>query len=235
MLRYLFPILSLALLLGYAGVTWSRPTAADAVPYHAEVRAAIEAIPREFDGWKGSDHEVPQEALELLDPNKILSRSYHNDQLGLTGTLLIVHCKRAQDMAGHYPPQCYPGQGWQEGPIVDRVWDPQGADVTLRDYLFTMPRGAGMVSQHVENFLVLPDGRAVTDMSQVYGAAADHAKRHFGAAQVQVITRGDYTLEQRETVRDALLTQAWPAIETILRDPLAPADATIPSPTVEQP
>ncbi len=215
MLRYLAPILSLVLLLGYAGVTWSRPGAEDAEPYHARVRASIDAVPKEFDGWVGQHQEVPKEAIKLLQPNRILSRNYINAELGLQGSLLIVHCKQARDLAGHYPPRCYPSQGWAMAEPVSREWDVQGSDISGRDYTFTMQVPSGTAVKAVANVLVLPDGRLVGNMDEVYGAAADHARRHFGAAQVQVVTPGNYTREQRDLVLHALLEAAWPAIQTI--------------------
>lgn len=105
-------VLGLALLAGFTAYKQTYPTPQDARPHLEAVRNAIETVPQRFEGWQSQPVEVPADALDLLQPNKILSRRYIRPGTGHEVTLLIVHCRSARDLAGHYPPVCYPSAGW---------------------------------------------------------------------------------------------------------------------------
>ena len=81
--------------------------------YHASVKAAVEAVPTVVGSWVGIDTPVPEAAVRMLHPNIILSRRYQNLSTNETLTVLLVHVRDARDVLGHYPPVCYPGQGWR--------------------------------------------------------------------------------------------------------------------------
>lgn len=125
-------LLGLALLAGFTAYKRTYPTPDDAKPHLAAVRAAIDAVPERFDQWRSQPVEVPADALDLLKPNKILSRRYIRPETGHELTLLIVHCRSARDLAGHYPPVCYPSAGWlprdQDRAPLPAPWDTAATD-----------------------------------------------------------------------------------------------------------
>ena len=79
---------------------------------NAEVLTAIDAAPYRIGQWIGEDVAVPPAALEILQTNAILSRRFRHLTSGINANLLVVHCSDARDMQGHYPPVCYPANGW---------------------------------------------------------------------------------------------------------------------------
>src|SRR5688572_8658902 len=103
-------VLVLLALLGDRALLRMAP--AETEPYHAAVRAAVAAIPQVSGNWVGKDVPVPDAAVQMLHPNVIFSRRYQNLSTNETVAVLLVHVRDARDVLGHYPPVCYPGQGW---------------------------------------------------------------------------------------------------------------------------
>src|SRR5690348_12138148 len=95
-------VLTLCLLAGLALERHSlRGDMQDPVPYHQQVRAAVEAIPFRIGSWFGTDSPVPPAAVALLHANVALCRSYKNIDNGRQITFLLVHCSDARDILGH--------------------------------------------------------------------------------------------------------------------------------------
>lgn len=203
------------LLAGVATVTLARPEPADAEPYHARVRAAAAELPRQFGDWVGRDAEVPTSAQKLLRPNVILSRIYTNLATGVSATLVIVHCRDARDMIGHFPPACYPNSGWTPQGAVPASWIVDGVPLTGMEYTFSFRRPTGTDRMVVDNLLILPNGALVRNMEQVTQVAANYAQRFYGAAQVQVLTPAALDDQQREAIFDQVVGAALPLIQTI--------------------
>ena len=209
------PLLSAAMLLAAAAWGLTLPSAADAAPHHARVRAAVAAAPLEVDGYRGRDAEVAVEAVELLRPNVILSRSFVDQTPRRRGEpvtrspwaqLLIVQCQDARDILGHWPPVCYEANGYTPGAVEDTRWSLGGRGLPGRRYHFSKGGGLGEPQRIVvANFLVLPDGRVVRDMAEVIDAGGDYRVRSFGAAQVQVLTPGGLSEDARRRTEDAFL------------------------------
>ena len=94
--------------------------------YHSRCRSAIEQLPTQVGHWMGREVPLPQPALDLLDPNAQRNIRFTDfSPMGLTGpdrriSVMIVQCKLARDMQGHYPPRCYPAQGARlaAGPVL---------------------------------------------------------------------------------------------------------------------
>lgn len=220
-LPWLGVLLALPLLLALAAVAWSRPTAGDAEGYHAAVREAVESIPRTLGVWEGRDTEIPPAATELLQPNIILGRQYVNTLTGESATLLIVHCKNARDLSGHYPPVCYPNAGWNLAAQPERkTWTLHGTAVPGYAYPFVLTRDLRPVQTTVLNFLIVP-GAYVPDMEAVREAGGDQSRYFYGAAQVQLLVDSKLSPERRDELMHAIIGQddVWRALQTIAAEP----------------
>lgn len=199
-----------------------RPTPEDAAPFHHAAREAIEAIPIKFGSWEGSTVSVPESAQTLLKPNAILSRRYRDTASGDQASLVVVQCKDTRDMAGHYPPICYPGQGWKLDTQTTQVVEIPLEHTTLKVMRYEFNRSGGGFDQDrtltVYNFFAIPGQGLPIDMTAVRAAAADYTARPFGAAQFQVVFDGRRSIADEEKTVSALLSPIEPVI-TLLSDP----------------
>lgn len=209
----------------------SRPRPADAAPYHAKVKTAVEAFPVivGFPGgkWYGEEEEVPTEATKLLKPNVILSRKYTlNGDPTQRVDLLIVHCRDVRDMQGHYPMNCYPGVGYTLDPRTRQVdWtitDPNTQTprtITGMEYIFNRRiHREGVTYDHqraIANFILLADGTISRDLGGIRHAQRRREQRFYGAGQVQIIVNASLSDQEREAIYDTFLTQMMPVINTI--------------------
>jgi len=172
---------------------------ADAVAFHAAAAQAIAAWPSRIGDWNGRDHDLPPAAINLLKPNAHFYREFYNSaQPRRPVSLLVVQCRRASDMSGHYPPNCYPRNG---KPMVwegERIWPIPGEVHGIRGMEYHFEYGSIRNPQRtiVYNFFVLPDKGVVPDMQQVRDASGNFQRRHFGAAQIQVVFEDDGISDQ---------------------------------------
>ena len=209
------PVGALALL---AGMTWqqmAQPSPEDAEPYHNRVERVVNDVPYELGAWEAVEVPVPQAAVDLLRPNAILSRRYRNQQTGASVSLLVVHCRDARDMAGHYPPICYPANGWSEQQrerVTLRIGDRR---LHAAEYQFQQQLPTRTNRMWVVNTLVLPDGRTTPEMSIVRRAAADYLTRFFGAAQIQMIFNGEVSASQRRALFERFLGELKPVLKAV--------------------
>lgn len=188
------------------------PEPADAGPYHAHLVGLLSEAPRNFGDWTGRDQEVQPSAIELLRPNLIISRQYRNQQTGERASFMLVQCKDARDMNGHWPPNCYPAGGDVYVDSWPKTWTLSDQALPGREFRFEQSNGHRRV---VSNFLIIPDGRVSADMSDVVEAAGNYGLRYFGAAQVQVLTPDRMGDERREAVVQEFLAAYRPLIESI--------------------
>jgi len=195
--RMIAPGLALAVLTGFTVQRLSYATPQDAESYHQRVRQAIEGIPREIGDWKSTDIPIVEAATRLLQPNAILSRRYVDAKSHRSVNLLVVHCRSARDMGGHYPPICYPAHGW-EGKNRDRITWELGEHTSVQgaEYEFTRH----LAAMRVVNLLVMPDGTVTGDIAAVRKAASDYLNHFYGAGQVQLVFAGHTTAAERDNV-----------------------------------
>ncbi len=218
-----------AALLLLGGALWFQgyPTATSAADYHARVLQLARAAPRAFGPWSGVANDIPPSAVELLRPNATVSRSFTDTVGNRGGQLLIVQCRDARDLAGHWPPNCYPSSGFTETGRTLTTWDTPGLPpIQGVSYRFERASTEGRIALIVDNFLVLPGVGLVPDMAAVRGAGDDPQRRHFGAAQVQVVTAPGLNETQRRAVVAELLAPHAELLNTIafpsdLPDPAA--------------
>ncbi len=204
------PYLSAMIGLAVVGVSalemTARPSAGDAEPFHAAAAEAIKAIPTEFGDWVATEIPVPQSAQALLKPNALLSRGLSNRATGEQMSLVLVQCRDTRDMAGHYPPICYPGQGWIEQEERREVELSIGSrSVKAMRYGFIRSGFDRERTLVVYNFFAVPGQGTPKDMDTIRRAASDYAARPFGAAQIQVVLpRPLDPPEERRLVESAL-------------------------------
>ena len=204
------------------------PTAASAEGYHERVLTLARAAPKTFGPWTGTANEIPPSAVELLRPNATVSRNFVDAADGLSGQFLIVQCRDARDLAGHWPPNCYPSSGFTETGRTPTTWNVPGLDpIHGTTYRFERASLNGTLAMVVDNFLVLPGVGFVPDMAAVRAAGDDPTRRNFGAAQVQIVTQTGLTTEQRHAVFDQILAPHAELLNTIafppgLADDVAP-------------
>ena len=221
--------------------------------YHARCREAVAAVPTEVGGWIGREVSLPQPALDLLDPNALrhirftdFSTRSLSDGPERRVSLMIVQCRLARDMQGHYPPRCYPAQGARLLSAEARTWQVGDADSELAisgvEYQFLEPDRsgtrdlpAGLLASEgytlgrrrvVVGFLILPGKGLAGDMKALNDAAEDYRQRHRGAAQVQVVFDPSWTLPdraERDAITREVLGAALPAIKVLADNPGWPA------------
>lgn len=214
--RTFAPIVSLVLLLGIWGERLMfHAVAGDPDAYHAAIRTAAAAWPMQFAGWTGSKVEPPDAAIALLRPNFIEARAYTHAESRERAVVIIVQCRDARDMYGHYPPNCYPSAGWSlhETASVDLRYGAVRVPATL--YRMTIEPLGRYQELFILNFFVRPDGTFDRGIDGTERAAFDPRAKPFGAAQVQIIFSTPVAPHRREEVAHDLLEGARPVVEAI--------------------
>lgn len=170
-----------------------RPSGEFAHAYHERVRHAAQQIPVSFDGWVGIDVPIPAAAIEILHPNVILSRMYQNLDTGERVALLLVQVTDARDILGHYPPVCYPAQGWSQMQSTPREWHCDQLPIAGTAYEFARERFDSVSTLSVLNVLFLPGGKSCRSMNEIESQAQSRREKFFGAGQVQLVTEKPLT------------------------------------------
>jgi len=184
--------------------------------YQDQVAKLINAMPLDVDGWVGQTVPLPQSAISLLRPNALVARRYYNEETGLSATLMVVQCNDTRDMAGHYPPRCYPANGWMvpvENPVRNYTVD----DQEFRVYEFHRLAGKVERAITVYSLFALPNGELTTSMTEVRKLSADYRYRQYGAAQLQVVIDGSVPIEEHPRILDEMYRIAEPAIKAVLK------------------
>jgi len=225
-IRLVVPALASALLVAMGVANAGFPTAADAEPYHTRILAMSHDTPAAFGDWVSRPIDVPPSAVELLRPNAMLSRQFRDPVQRRQASILIVQCKDARDLSGHWPPNCYKASGYTQTHVEPRTWPALGSKTQSAsdmqqtipgvEYTFDMETAAGPSRLVVANFLIVPGVGLVPDMASVRDAGADPQRRSLGAAQVQVVTDGSHNRAERDAIFAELLTPHAPLIDAIL-------------------
>jgi hypothetical protein len=168
--------------------------------YHERVRDSIEAFPYRIGDWIGSDMPVQEAAQRLLRPNKLFQRGYTNPETGHMVMLLVVHCKDTRDMVGHFPPNCYPANGWVQLDERAEFLTWSGQEHPAVRYTFARGTLGQKREMSILNFFVLPDAElpVVATMSEVNRAAQASARAGLGAGQIQIMADLSMPEDERE-------------------------------------
>ena len=203
--------------LGAASVhRWQQDAAPDAAPFHQRIAKAYAALPLQIGKWVGREEEVPTPAVNLLRPTIILSRRY--DSIDHRSChVLIVHCRDARDLVGHFPPVCYPASGWRSlNQQNDKI---ETAGVTLNGiwYEFAAGRPDQSSGVSVYSVMLIPDAPTGPDMRSVEAAVGDGNRRHYGAAQLQVVVDGMTPQAERDRIVTEMVQIHRPLLDSILK------------------
>ena len=193
---------------------WHLPVG-DPGAYHANVRSVAQNLPYRIGDWVGSDVDTPPAAMSLLKPNVLLSRRFRNLATGEHATLMIVQCQDARDMGGHYPPVCYPANGWTLRETQQRDLPSEQSTLPGTVYRFTIEKIDRYSEILIYSFFVRPDGVIESGREGVREAAADPRSRIFGAGQVQVVFGASMAQTRRDEVFRTLISEAFPIVDAI--------------------
>ncbi len=178
----------------FADRTIIRPPPAEATAFHAHVRDAVANVPSTVvagaDGvLVAEDVPLPPAAVAMLEPNATLSKRFRRvgggPDLAGWAQFLIIHCRDARDLQGHYPPNCYPGRGFEPQSSEPVEWPELG--LVGQRYVFTRDTNGVNETVHVFNLMLLPDGTVGRDMTTISDASRRLRLRERGAAQVQIV------------------------------------------------
>ena len=190
-----------------------RPQPTEAEPYHERVRQAVLNVPMDLDDWLGQNNKVPYEAQQLLKPNALYSRSFLNRTTGEQVGVLIVHCKDARDIYGHYPPVCYPAHGMNER---ENLREAQELEVPSGPVPYTVYHFNRNGQQLIVYNCMIVRGEICRDMAVVEDRVGDYTRRFYGAAQLQVVFRGDRMEPSRQDqIFQEMIRYHLPIIEAI--------------------
>ena len=218
-------VLSLVLLGGAAMDRLNRPgPPADAAVYHQRVQQAIMDMPDRMGRYRLRDRKIPPAAFDLLRANEARARQLIGPDGRAAGSVLVVHCRDAHDLLGHYPPVCYPANGYREGePRQSVTFELDGLTIDATQYTFQR----GLPGQETElvvlNFMVLPTGEIRPDDAALERLAGNYAQRFYGAGQVQIIPRATLSPGDRRDFYERVLAELRPIIETMGSAPVAEA------------
>jgi hypothetical protein len=207
-----------AVLLGILGsvkaFVFRTPVQADA--YHKRIAAIAGATAEHFGTWVSVDAPVPEAAVTMLRPNITVSRRYTNVATGESATLLLVQCRDARDIFGHYPPVCYVAHGFRIVESVPRDWQFDGLSIHGMQYTFSSTQPEELTSMIIYDFMILPNGTTCRDMEGVYASARDPRRRRLGAAQMQVLLDASVPLPKRDSTFQSLVQNNRATIDAIL-------------------
>ncbi len=185
--------------------------------YFAQAREAADEVPYTLPGgWIGSDVPVPTQAVDMLKPNVLVSRSY--ESLGGRGTvsLLLVQTSDIANLLNHYPPACYPGQGWQIISRDEADWTVDELPIRGTIYRMVPPGGDEEQPVVIYNFMLQANGKTSRDMESLRSFARQGTGRVYGGGQVQVLFYGGMDEEARAHAFESVMRESMPALRAIL-------------------
>lgn len=197
----------------------ARPAAASG-RYFESVAQAIDALPYKIGDWVGMDVPVQPAAADLLNPNKLLQRRYMNPKTGAVVQILIVHCGETRDMLGHYPPVCYPAQGWVQEGATNVRFRVNGSESEAMEYRFRRSLQGVEGEMIITNFFILPGQGPIVarDVGALNEAAESLRLAALGAAQVQILSEPDMSAEDRASLVDRFAAALEPAMKAIAQE-----------------
>jgi len=214
--RWLACVFGVLILIGvYADHFSLHAYSQNAEKYHARILDVAKSIPFHTGDWIGTDNGIPEGADALLRPNAVLSREYTNLNTNQRANFLLVQCRDARDLIGHYPPVCYVAHGFVMAQHVPTDWTVLGDTLHGTMYEFRSDRGTSRAAMKVYDVMILPNDKTAPDMAGVDSIARDRKQRYFGAAQIQILTDADMPEEDRAAVITKLLESAKPVIDAI--------------------
>ena len=161
----------------------------------ARVAGAIDSLPFIHATLIGRETEPMPAAVEMLRPERIVQRVYTDTESSDRFSLVIVFSPDARDLAGHYPPVCYPNAGWlRAGEQVVHI-ETGPHTIEAISYRFNRPAGAdgSVVGTVATSFFIVPGNEQPFQSQQraVEAAARDRRAAGLGAVHVMIGLDGD--------------------------------------------
>ena len=187
---------------------------ADIEPFHQKAAQAIEQIPLVIAPWMGTEKPLSADERRILNPNAYRCIEFSDTRAAaLTDPsrrvlLMVAQCRRAGQMNGHYPPECYPSRGYM--PAANdhpRTWTVGNRQIDGMEYVFERREGGRVARTAVYNFMVLPNQGIRADMKAINESAEDYQQRYYGAAQFQVVFAGALAEANARGERDAIFQE----------------------------
>ena len=223
------PALTAVLLAGMMLENRHYRSEADFEPFHHRAAEAINDIPLQIWPWMGHEEPLSKEERDVLKPNAYRciafsdTRAEYLDDPSRRVLLMVAQCRRANDMEGHYPPNCYPARGYTQinDQGLERNWLIDGHTIGGMEYQFEHREQGHTVRTTVYNFMILPQQGIERDMKAVEASAEDYQQRYYGAAQFQVVFGGSLAepsaaaRDERDKVFTELITPCTGVIRTL--------------------
>ncbi len=207
----------------------ARPVASP--EYLSSVREAVREIPYSIGPLIGVDLEVVTAAAEMLNPNVILQRVYRDPLLGHSVSLVVVHCQDVRDLAGHYPPICYPNAGWEESADSSTLsFKLDDSSILASSYAFERSGEMSGESLSVVSFFAMPSTSAQfsPDMKAVDIASRSPQTAGLGAAHIMLVVPGSQSEDISKNLVDDVLRALRPTLRAICE--VAPQSVKEPRP-----
>jgi hypothetical protein len=217
-LRWWSLFITLCVLVAVYAEARGHPTPESAEPFHARIRELAAEFPMHVGHWTGTDQKTPPEAQKLLKPNAQFARRFRSTKFNTWATVVMVQCKDARDMAGHYPPVCYPAHGWEklfgkQGTLLNKTI--RGRTVPVMMYDFRQGGFGQERTIRIYNFFVVPGKGTAGTIEEVRAAGEDYRIRPFGAAQVQLMVDPEASAESTDAAFEELIGPMMPLIEAL--------------------
>lgn len=218
------PPIAAAIILG-TFLVWSlaanaRPTASP--EYLGAVRDQVTAIPYSVGPLVGLDLEVVPAAAAMLNPNVILQRVYRDPIRGHTVSMVVVHCQDVRDLAGHYPPICYPNAGWvMTGDPTPVSFEYDAGPIEATRYSFVRKGDLNEEAVTVVSFFTMPSGASPfsPNMKDVDLASRSPRAAGLGAAHIMLVMPSS----QRDDTNEHLVQDVLRALKPTLKAIVDPA------------
>jgi len=212
------PAIAVVIILIAMGFSLTLPGPKGAEAYHSSIRDVAMEMPLEFGQWEGIEQDIPRGSIKILRPNvamRIQFRAEHHYMRPVE--FLMIQCRDARDLAGHFPPECYPSvNGYVLEESIPREWAADGLSIPGMEYHFKTSASLDADAVIIYHFMILPDGRIVREMDEIYKAGADYMRRHHGAAQCQVFFgQQDLTDEDRDLAFEEIIAAHAPLIRAM--------------------
>ena len=217
------PVAALAALGAMEAWKSTLPDAGSGKPFLAHIKDSFENYPTIRGPWEGTAGELPKEAMAMLHPNFYLDRQYVNVETHESVGMFLIEAEDTRDMMGHYPPNCYPGNGWvlvkqelSSNNQNDKAeWIVGDLHIRGMEYEFKQEVENREKRLWVRNFFVLPNGKFYPDMPSFGRAASDFYVRPYGATQVQILYDREYLPEDRERIFQSLIMAHMDLIKAV--------------------
>jgi len=159
----------------------------------AAVALALDDVPLRHRGWVAELAPYPAEAQEILHTRALRAWRFTELGTGRAALLGIVYCGDVRDMNGHYPPVCYPSQGWRRATEAetDVPVELEGRSFSARLWRFEMIAPDGSTRRiSVVAFFIYPEGAPTSDVASIGERAGRRADSQLGVAQMQLVMDG---------------------------------------------